>query len=205
MPKRRIPLPESPPLLEPGLKPVELPEILDNMHTTVVRRGKEHRITSKARLFARIMAEGVYTKQEAMRMAGFTTSNMNDFYKGRKYLMDELIAAERAKYAIASNMTKKQVLDGFKEAIDMAKIKAEPLTMIAGWREIGKLCGFYEPTKIQATVTVQDATQLHKLKTMTDEELLQLANNRDVIDAEYEEVSPEAGEEGEEGEEGSDS
>ena len=57
----------------------------------------------------------------------------------------------------------------------MAKIKADPLTMIAGWREVGKMCGFYEPTKTKIEVSVQGQVLIQRLNAMSDEELLKLA------------------------------
>lgn len=45
----------------------------------------------------------------------------------------------------------------------MAKIKADPLTMIAGWREVGKMCGFYEPTKAKIEVSVQGQVLIQRL------------------------------------------
>jgi phage terminase small subunit len=82
------------------------------------------------------------------------------------------VAAERASYAIASGVTKKMVVDGLMEAVDMAKIKADPLAMIAGWREVGKMLGFYEPTKVAMSVTVGGQVLLSKMNTMSDAELL---------------------------------
>jgi len=61
------------------------------------------------------------------------------------------------------------------ESIEMAKIKADPLTMIAGWREVGKMCGFYEPTKAKIEVSVQGQVLIQRLNAMSDEELLKLA------------------------------
>src|SRR6185312_3943553 len=62
------------------------------------------------------------------------------------------LAIEREKYAQASQMTRKKVMDGFLEAIDMAKLMAEPATMVSGWREIAKMCGYMEPVKRQVDI-----------------------------------------------------
>ena len=85
------------------------------------------------------------------------------------------IAEERAEYARASGMTKQKVVEGFSEAIDLARIKADPIAMIAGWREIGKMCGFYEATKTEIKVSVQGQVLIQRLNSMSDEELLVLA------------------------------
>jgi len=91
------------------------------------------------------------------------------------------IAVERETYALASNITKKAVIDGMMEAIDMAKMKADPAVMVAGWREIGKLCGFYEPTVHKLEVTAKGAALLAQMDSMSDAELLELAAPEGVI------------------------
>src|SRR5690606_20870408 len=84
------------------------------------------------------------------------------------------ISAERDEYAKASGVTKKKVIDGMLEAIDMAKIKADPIAMISGWREVGRMCGFYEPTKHKVEVSVNGQLMMQRIQSMTDEELLAL-------------------------------
>jgi phage terminase small subunit len=85
------------------------------------------------------------------------------------------IAKERELFAKANEMTRKKVVDGMKEAIDMARVKADPAVMVAGWREIGRICGFYEPVKHKVEVSVSGKVLVEKLQTMSDEELLRLA------------------------------
>lgn len=97
------------------------------------------------------------------------------------------IAAERAKYEAAADITRRKVIDGIIEAIDMARLQADPATMIGGWKEIGKLCGHYEPTKTQLVVTFQGRATLEKLEQMSDTELLKLSSQE--IEGEFTEVS----------------
>ena len=51
----------------------------------------------------------------------------------------------------------------------MARIKADPIAMIAGWREIGKMCRFYEATRAKIEVSVQGQVLIQRLNTMSDE------------------------------------
>ena len=52
-------------------------------------------------------------------------------------------AREVAKKALQGHMaiTKEDIVHGYKEAIDMAKILAEPMTMIVGWEKVAKILG----------------------------------------------------------------
>jgi phage terminase small subunit len=88
------------------------------------------------------------------------------------------VLALKAEYAAAyeatAEMSRKQVLDGIKEAIDMAKLMADPANMIAGWREVGKLCGYYAPVETRVKLDVTGNVTMRSLTAMTDAELLEL-------------------------------
>ena len=103
------------------------------------------------------------------------------------------VAAERAIVAKQNSLTKKKVIDGILEAIELAKSKSDPSPMIAGWREIAKMCGFYEAVKADLTVTVQGKAVLDKLNALSDVELANLIGSDDVIDAEVVEVTESMG------------
>ncbi|MBP6529478.1 MAG: terminase small subunit [Burkholderiales bacterium] len=45
-------------------------------------------------------------------------------------------------YAIALNVDRDKVMDGLKDGIALATEQQNPNAVIAGWREIGKLCGY---------------------------------------------------------------
>lgn len=98
--------------------------------------------------------------------------------------LGKIYAAARRK----ANITRDQVLQGFKDAIDDAKLAGDPATQIKGWTEIGKMCGFYAPEEKKVTVDIQ-ATELAKqIDSLSTEELLRLAkqDSLEVIEAEFE-------------------
>jgi len=95
----------------------------------------------------------------------------------RPYVRD-MISEVRAETARDHKITRKMVLEGMQEAIDMARTIAEPAIMIAGWREIGKMCGFYEAVKVKVDLTSGGATLTTKLMTMSDEDLLRIAEGQ---------------------------
>lgn len=58
--------------------------------------------------------------------------------------------------------------------------------MVSGWREIGKMCGFYEPTKTKVEVSVNGRVMVERINAMSDEELLRLAEgDGNVFDGEF--------------------
>lgn len=80
--------------------------------------------------------------------------------------------AEKALYEAASQMTRKRVMDGLLEGIEMAKLMAEPMTLISGWREVGKMCGYYEPTKHVVDINVKGDITMRQMASMSDAQLL---------------------------------
>jgi len=88
-----------------------------------------------------------------------------------------------------SQMDRKKVMEGFLEAIEMAKIQGDASTMVTGWREVGRMCGLYEPEKKTLDVNITAKRMIDKMETMSTEELLEMAAEQDAIDAEYSEVS----------------
>ncbi len=89
-----------------------------------------------------------------------------------------------------ANVTRDDVLAGFQEAINDAKLAGDPATQIKGWTEIGKMCGFYAPEERKITVDITQTELLKQIDSMSTEELLELAeqDSLEVIEAEYEVV-----------------
>ena len=71
---------------------------------------------------------------------------------------------------------KEDVVKGFLSAIDMAESSTE---MINGWREVGKMLGYYAPEQKEITITTGAIGHL------SNEKLLEIADMTDVIDAAY--------------------
>lgn len=142
-------------------------------------------LTEMQRQFVAYFVDHQMTQTAAARAAGFSNPGTAANQMMQHPKIGRAIAERRAEYAAASQVTKKKVIDGFLESIELAKIKADPLTMIAGWREVGKMCGFYEPSKAKIEVSVNGQVLIQRLNTLSDEELLKIAGgDPDVFDAE---------------------
>lgn len=130
-------------------------------------------LTEKQKLFVKFWAEGD-SIPGASRRAGYADGAQMAY---RMVHMPNVLAL-KAKYAAAyeetAQMDRKQVMDGFKEAIEMARLMAEPANMIAGWREIGKMCGYYAPVEARVKVDVSGNIVLDKMNSLTDAELLKI-------------------------------
>lgn len=151
-------------------------------------KSPDQPLTEMQRQFVINIGEHGMNHTAAARAAGFNHPTVQGSQLMRQPKIRAAIATAREAYAKASGMTRQKVIDGFIESIDMARIKSDPLTMIAGWREVGKMCGFYEPSKSKIEISVNGKVMLEKLSSMSDAELLQLtqehAGEFEVIDEE---------------------
>lgn len=129
-------------------------------------------LTEMQKLFVKYWVEGDNIGN-AMRRAGY---NEQISYGYRMAKMPNILKAKAAYHALfteASQMTKKRVMDMLLEAYDMAKMTSESATMVSAAREVGKLCGFYEPTRVKLDVSVTGGA-IDRLNRLSDEELLKL-------------------------------
>ena len=93
------------------------------------------------------------------------------------------IADNRKELSTASQLKRADVLAGFMEAIDVARLAADPGSMIRGWTEIGKMLGLYEPEVVEVRMTAGQRAIQSKYEVMSDAELLAIAEGT-VIDGE---------------------
>jgi hypothetical protein len=131
-------------------------------------------LTAQQCEFVKFLAEGM-PPSAAARHANFAHPNSA---VQRLMSLPNILAAlqiERAKYEREAQMTRKKVMDGLLESIEMARVMSEPITMIAGWREVAKMCGYYEPTKTKIDISVNGRLLVSRIQAMPDEELLALA------------------------------
>lgn len=129
-------------------------------------------LTEKQKAFVQSWAKGNSIGRATLE-AGFADDGV-----GYRLVRQPNILALKAKYAAeyeaAAEMDRRQVMEGFKEAIEMAKLMAEPASMIAGWREIGKMCGYYAPVETKLKIDVTGNVTMTRLTQMSDAELLEL-------------------------------
>ena len=59
------------------------------------------------------------------------------------------------------------------EAVELAKLMAEPATMVSGWREIGKMCGYFT-VQHKVDVSVSGSVVHQRLNQLSDAELLKI-------------------------------
>ena len=123
--------------------------------------------------------------KEICRQAGVTPTQVAKWKKNSDKFMVALETEHRRSRQVL-NMSRKNVMRGILEAIDMAKDMRQPNGMITGWKEIGRMCGFYEPERREIKLSVDGQQMIEQLRTVSKEKLLELAAQQDAVDAEFE-------------------
>jgi phage terminase small subunit len=84
-----------------------------------------------------------------------------------------VVTAHEVRAAERLEVTREQVLAELQEAVRLARLKQDPVSMVAAWREVAKMCGFYAPIRqqIEGYADTQSAAPLAQLRGLTNAEL----------------------------------
>lgn len=102
-------------------------------------------------------------------------------------MREQLREANRKK----TEITKEDIIEGYKHAIQQADLIAEPMTQIAGWREIARMLGYDKPQEVIVWHGDQRGIR-RQIAQKSDEELVKLLGADDVIDGEFYDAKPQS-------------
>lgn len=127
--------------------------------------------------------------REVCRQAGVTHAQLNK-WKLKSPTFRRQMEIEHNRTQQAAGMQRKHVLAGILEAIELAKNQRQPTAMISGWKEVGRMCGFYEPDRKEITLSVDKKEFMRDIKSMTTAQLLEYRKQEAevVVDGEFEVV-----------------
>lgn len=125
------------------------------------------------------------SKPEAALTAGY--SHGQSFAAAeRSQLVQNALAERREELSSATQITRVGVLNGILEAIEMARLQGDPTAMLTGYRDISKMMGFNAPEVKKIDITANQGRLRSKMQSMSDEELLRIAEgDDDVIEGEF--------------------
>lgn len=130
-------------------------------------------LSEKQKSFVKFWAQGE-TIPSASAKAGYADGAT---YAYRMVRMPNILALydqEKRLYEEAAGMSRKKVMDMLMESYDVAKMMSEPASMVSAAREIGKMCGYYEPVRIKHEVSVEGKLLVERVSAMDDDQLLEL-------------------------------
>lgn len=158
-------------------------------YAAVALRNPDRRLTEMQMMFVRHWAAGESILAASSR-AGYADGGTYAYRLAKDPAVIKIYEREKKLYAESCQMTRAKVMEGFLEAAQMAKIQADPTAMTGAWREVGKMCGYYEPVRKVIDVNVNgQITQ--KVERMDDETLLKIIKGEisaDVMDVDFREV-----------------
>jgi phage terminase small subunit len=142
-------------------------------------------LNEQQKQFCLFVSEGK-TAITAARLAGYKPNKVqieNRLMQNPKIL--HAIRHLQKKYEAKIVASRAKVLEGFLEAIEQAKMMGDPAVQIAGWREVGKMCGYYAPEIKEVHHTVGAKRVISQLEVMSDEDLMKvIEQDTEVIEAE---------------------
>lgn len=139
----------------------------------IEQHNPDRPLTDKQKRFVDEWAAGETILSASVR-AGYADSGAMAYRLAKDPAVLKRYNREKALYEEAAQMTRKKVMDGFLEAADMARTLADPTALTGAWREVGKLCGYYEPVKRSIDISVSGNVTMKKLEAMDDAALLKL-------------------------------
>lgn len=128
--------------------------------------------------------------KEVCRQAGVTTSQLAQWKLKSPHFRRQM-EIEHNRTQAAAGMQRKHVLSGILEAIEIAKEQRQASSMISGWKEVGRMCGFYEPDRKEITLSVDKKEFMRDIKSMSTAQLLEYAKEEveeEILDGEFEVV-----------------
>lgn len=141
---------------------------------------RAYTLTPKQAAYVEARSNGMNIIQAA-QAAGYANPDVSGYAVERSPAIAAEIQKAFKRNERKADMSKKKVMDGMLYAIDQAKILADPTAQIAGWREIAKMCGYYEAKKVQVDISVSAKRIFSQFETMSDAELLRIAET-EIID-----------------------
>jgi phage terminase small subunit len=84
------------------------------------------------------------------------------------------LQARQAADAVRLSIQREDVLKGLVEAAAMAKLQCDPAGMVAAWKQVGLLMGYYSPERIKVDMSVQGQAVVNHFERLSDAELLAL-------------------------------
>ena len=132
-------------------------------------------INPKRKIMADVILEGG-TLAEAARAADIHPSKASTVMKSDD--VKGYLKQAREEIEDISTMRRCDVLNLFIEAIDMARTLADPGNMINGADKVAKMMGYYAPETKRIELTGDTRALSHKLRTMSDQDLMEIVSRR---------------------------
>ena len=130
-------------------------------------------LTEKMREFVKYWAQGETVLMASFK-AGYSDNGTYAYRLAKDPAILKIYNEEKRLYAESCQMTRKRVMEGLLDGIETAKLVADPGSIIRGWREVGLMCGYYEPMKKQIDINITGDLTMKHLEQLSDTDLLRI-------------------------------
>lgn len=132
-----------------------------------------------------------FTPRQAALQAGYKSKRDYMKWEDDPYVQEQItLHVKRTRKEAV--YTRDKVMEIVEDAVEVARIIADPTAMIRGAQEFNKMQGYYAPEKKEVFVSVEHTQRLQQMEEMSEEELLiALDKEQPYIDADFQELLPE--------------
>ena len=145
-----------------------------------MRSRKPSAVTEQQEKYVEARVSGLNVKQ-AQEVSDYSGSE-----KTVEAIRHQLQAA-RSWLTNTTQITRLNVIEGFIDGIEMARMQGDSGNVIKGWVEVGKVLGHYAPEVKRIELTMDQGRLKSKFEGLSDSELLAIQQGR-VLDGECTEV-----------------
>lgn len=119
--------------------------------------------------------------EKAAAAAGYSSPQTAHTSVAKSEAVQAALREARDELSSAAQITRADVLDGFMEAINLARLSADPQAMIKGWTEVGKMMGYYAPEVKKLEITGNQKRLQSKFEAMSDEDLMRVIDGEATV------------------------
>lgn len=159
-------------------------------YAQVALRKDDRKLTEMQMMFVRHWAAGE-TILSASSRAGYADGGTYAYRLVKDPAVIKIYEREKKLYEASCQMTRKKVMDGFLEAADMARVLGDPVALTGAFREVGKMCGYYEPVRKNININVSGGVVVGRVERMDDATLLAIVRGEigtEVIEQQFKEI-----------------
>lgn len=122
------------------------------------------------------------TVKKAAEAAGLCLSSAEKIKSAED--VRQYLSQSRAELANVTQLKRGDIIVGIMDAIETAKLIADPGSMIRGYAEIAKMLGLYAPEVKKVEISMTQRAIANKYEGMSDEDLLKIAEGQ-VVEGEF--------------------
>ena len=96
----------------------------------------------------------------------------------RNVSVQKALQARQTADAVRLSIQREDVLNRLLVAAEIAKLQCDPAGMVAAWKQVGHLMGYYTPVRVEVDLSMAGSVKMGRLSQLSDGELLKIIEAR---------------------------